>query len=97
MAIRPPSSGGNGRMFTRARLADRMPITYRVITNPAPKKMSEIWVAIPIGPDTCGGAVGSLITWRARSPRPPRITPNQRTVSLAPTPIAVGRSRVYVP
>ena len=37
------------------------------------------------------GCVTNLPT---RSPRPPRITPNQRVVSLRRDPIAVGRSRL---
>ena len=49
-------------MLTTARLADRMPATYRVRIGPSCQKTSPIWVAMPTGPATGGGCVGSVAT-----------------------------------
>ena len=81
-------------MFTTARLADRMPATYSVMIGPALKKTSPIWLAMPIGPETGGGAVGFSATDDTRSPSPPTIRPIQRRVSSAPTWTAVHGSFV---
>ena len=58
ISIRPPSSGGKGRMFTTARLADRIPATYNVTIGPSCQKTSPICVAMPTGPWTGGASVG---------------------------------------
>ena len=66
--------------------------------GPLFQKMSPIWVAMPTGPETGGGAVGSLATELTRLASPPTMRPIQRTVSWTPTWIAVGRSFcVYSP
>ena len=83
-------------MFTTARLADRMPATNNVKIGPAVKNTSPICVAMPIGPDTGGAAVGSVTMAFTKEPRPPTIRPIQRTVCCAPTAMAVPRSLVAV-
>ena len=70
ISIRPPSSGGNGRMLTTARLADRMPATYSVKIGPSCQKMSPIWVGDPDRPWTGGASVGRLTIESAELPEP---------------------------
>ena len=66
--------------------------------GPLFQKMSPIWVAIPIGPATGGGAVGSLATDPTRPASPPTIRFIQRAVWSAPTATAVGSAFcVYSP
>ena len=56
-------------MFTSARLADRIPATYSVRIGPAFQNTSPICVAMPTGPATGGGAVGSVATELDRARR----------------------------
>ena len=60
--------------------------------------MSPIWVAIPIGPATGGGAVGSLATEPTRLPSPPTIRPiaPDRLLRADARPPSGGRSAAYV-
>ena len=68
------------------------------MTGPAFQKMSPSWVAMPTGPETGGGAVGSVANEWTSEPRPSTIRPSAALVWVAPICTAVAGSwPVYSP